>query len=230
MAISAKLVLGQAVDVLQDQTSIRWPVPELVRWLNAGQREIMLHRPDAFNKTATMACAPGTKQALPADGVKLIEVQRNASGNRRAVRLCNREILDAQVPNWHSVTGSAEILHFMFDEREPRAFWVYPPAASGASLEINYSATPTDIAEPAAGSQVAAVVGNISVDDVYANALLDYVLFRAYLKDSEYAGNAERAVAHYTAFATALGIELKGTIGVAPRSRGNPNVAREQAQ
>ncbi|MFW9595551.1 MAG: DUF6682 family protein, partial [Macromonas sp.] len=44
MAISAQSIIRRAVETLQDPTSIRWPVPELVRYLNDGQREIKLHR------------------------------------------------------------------------------------------------------------------------------------------------------------------------------------------
>jgi hypothetical protein len=47
--------------------------------------------------------------------------------------------------------------------------------------------------------------------------LADYILYRAYTKDSEYAGNAQRAVAHYGAFKDALATELSGTTGVAPK-------------
>nr|WP_182312302.1 DUF6682 family protein [Comamonas testosteroni] len=224
MPIEAKDVIQRGVVTTQDTTSIRWPVGEWVRYLNDGQREIMLHRPDAFNKSAVIDCVAGTKQALPADGAKLIDVQRNSTvTSKRAVRICSREILDAQMPNWHNIAGAAEIVHFMYDPREPKAFWVYPPATNTAKLEINYSATPTDIAEPAAGSEYTAVVGNISVADIYANALLDYMLYRGYLKDADYAGNAARAQAHYAAFATALGIELKATLSAAPVSVGNPN-------
>lgn len=224
MPIAAKDVIQRGVVTTQDTTSIRWPVGEWVRYLNDGQREIMLHRPDAFNKSAVIDCVAGTKQALPADGAKLIDVQRNSTvASKRAVRICSREILDAQMPNWHNIAGAAEIVHFMYDPREPKAFWVYPPATIAAKLEINYSATPTDIAEPAAGSEYTAVVGNISVADIYANALLDYMLYRGYQKDADYAGNAARAQAHYAAFATALGIELKATLSAAPVSVGNPN-------
>lgn len=230
MAIPAKLVVRQATDILQDATSIRWPADELVRWLNAGQREIMLHRPDAFNKTAVIDCVPGTKQSIPSDGAKLIEVQRNGGSAPFAVRLCEREILDAQMPGWHTVTPAQRIVHFMYDPREPRSFWVYPPAAAGATLEINYSASPAEITAPASGANYDAVTGNLAVNDIYANALLDYILYRAFSKDAEYAGNATRGVAHYSAFANALGIEIKATMGVAPTSRGNPNASRATAQ
>ena len=224
MSIAAQAIIRRVVETLQDTTSIRWPVAELVRYLNDGQREIIVHRPDAMVTNASLALIAGTKQSLPANGAKLIDVVRNSAGNKRAIRMCAREILDAQSPGWHNLSGVTEIVHFMFDPRDPKVFYVYPPAAvSGAAVDLVYSALPTDIAEPAAGTDFAAVSGNISVPDIYSNALQDYVLYRAYTKDSQYAGNEARAQARYAAFANALGIEIKATVAVAPSAAGNPN-------
>jgi hypothetical protein len=87
-------------------------------------------------------------------------------------------------------------------------------------LEVIYSKYPSDIAEaPALGS----VTGELSVPDIYSNVVQDYILYRAYSKDSEYAGNAQRAQAHYGAFANALGIEIQATVQVAPNPVSNPN-------
>jgi len=224
MSIAAQALIRRVVETLQDTTSIRWPVAELVRYLNDGQREIIVHRPDAMVTNASVSLASGTKQSLPANGAKLIDVVRNSAGNKRAIRMCAREILDAQSPGWHNLSGVNEIVHFMFDPRDPKVFYVYPPAAaSGAAVDLVYSALPTDITEPAAGTDFAAVTGNISVPDIYSNALQDYVLYRAYTKDSQYAGNEARAQARYAAFANALGIEIKATVAVAPNAAGNPN-------
>ena len=234
MPITAQSVIRRAVETLQDNTSIRWPVGELVRYLNDGQREVVMHRPDALVKNATVTLAAGTRQRLGtgtgAGGVgasqfpaKLIEVVRNSGGNKRPVRLVIREILDAQLPGWHALTGVTDIMHFMFDPRDPLTFYVYPPAAeTGAALDVVYGAYPTDVAEPTSGDYTA-VSGNIDLLDIHGNALLDYILYRAYSKDSEYAGNAQRAVNHYTAFMNALGVEIKATLAVAPTTRGNPN-------
>ena len=225
MPITAQSIIRRCIETLQDNTSVRWPVNELVRYLNDGQREVVLHRPDAMVTSATVTCVPGTKQTLPANGVKLIEVVRNAraAGTKRAVRMVNREILDAQTPGWHAIAGADDVLHFMYDPRDPRVFYVYPPATAATQLDIVYAAYPADIAEPADGALFTAVTGNISLPDIYGNALQDYILYRAYSKDSEYAGNAQRAQAHYAAFANALGIEIKATIAVAPNPVGNPN-------
>lgn len=224
MPITAQSIVRRVVETLQDNTSVRWPVNELVRYLNDGQREIVLYRPDAMVTNAAVALAAGSKQSLPANGTKLIEVVRNTAGGRRSVRLVNREILDSQSPGWHNITGATEILHFMYDPRDPKIFYVYPPAAaSGASLDVVYAAMPTDITEPADGALYTAVTGNISVPDIYGNVIQDYVLYRAYSKDSEYAGNAARAQAHYGAFANALGVEMKATVNFQPSPVANPN-------
>ena len=227
MPIPAQQIIRRCVETLQDTTSIRWPVAELVRYLNDGQREVVLYRPDAMVTNATVTCVAGTKQTLPANGAKLIEVIRNAraAGTKRAVRMVNREILDAQMPGWHTLAGVDDVLHFMYDPRDPRVFYVYPPATTNTQLDIVYAAYPTDIVEPADGATYTAVTGNISLPDIYGNVLQDYILYRAYTKDSEYAGNAQRAQAHYAAFANALGIEIKATVAVAPNPVGNPNRA-----
>lgn len=228
MPITAQSIIRRCVETLQDNTSIRWPVAELVRYLNDGQREVVLYRPDSVVTNTTITCTAGTKQTIPAGGAKLIEVIRNvaATSTKKAVRLTNREILDAQTPGWHSATNTVDVLHFMFDPRDPKTFWVYPPATALAQLELLYAAYPTDITEPADGSTYSAVTGNLSLPDVFGNALIDYILYRAYTKDSEYAGNLQRAQAHYASFANALGIEIKATVQVAPTAKGSPNTAK----
>lgn len=228
MTITAQSIVRRVVETLQDNTSIRWPINELVRYLNDGQREIVLYRPDSMVTNASVTMVTGSKQAIPATGSKLIEVIRN-TGTKRAMRITNREILDAQTPGWHNLTGVTELLHYMYDPRDPKVFYVYPPATTAASVDLVYSALPTDITEPADGVLYTAVSGNISVPDIYGNTIQDYILYRAYSKDSEYAGNAARAQAHYGAFANALGIEIKATVAVAPTGAGNPNMARAAA-
>jgi hypothetical protein len=54
------------------------------------------------------------------------------------------------------------------------------------------------------------------LDDIYANCLLDYILYRAYQKDSEYAGNAQRSMMHYQGFSNALGIKTQADSATTP--------------
>lgn len=226
MTISAQSIVRRATDLLQDQTSIRWPVSELVRWLNDAQRSVVKVRPDSMNTTATMTLAAGTRQdlddaALNPMPAKLIEITRNmaAGSNKRAVTETARTMLDTQTPGWHAITGSINILHYMFDARDPKTFYVYPPALATAQLEVMYSAYPTDITEPGDGALYSAVSGNLSLPDIYADDVLNLLLHRCYSKDSEYAGNDARAQAYLGAAVASLGAEIQATIAVQPQMK-----------
>lgn len=214
MAIAAKSILQRVVTQLTDETSVRWTITELVRYLNDGQREIATYRPDSTATTATVALTAGPRQTLPATALKLLEVLRNTGGTKAAVRKIDQKLLDAQLPNWQSGTTSTTVKHYMYDVRDIRVFYVYPPAAVGASLEMMYSAKPTDIAEQTALDDV---TGDISVFDLFGNALIDYIMFRAVAKDAEYAGNVARAQAHYSAFQNGVGVEASATAVATPK-------------
>jgi hypothetical protein len=233
MTITAQSIIRRATDLLQDQDSVRWPVNELVRWLNDAQRAIIKVRPDTMNTTATMRLAVGTRQSLmsgtAAAGVaalspvpsKLIEITRNmaASSAKQAVRQIERALMDRQSPEWHSITPVIDVRNYMFDERDPRCFYVYPPATSASELEVMYSAYPTDITEPANGSLYTAISGNVSLPDIYADDLLHLVLAKAYMKDSEYAGDVNRAASYVALVTASLGAEIAATLAVKPRMK-----------
>ena len=232
MTITAQSIVQRATDLLQDQTSVRWPVNELIRWLNDAQRAIVKVRPDSMNTTTTMTLSVGSRQdldsatanaagnaALAPLPAKLIEITRNmaATSTKGAVRLVPRQILDAQTPGWHALPGNVNILHYMFDPRDPKTFYVYPPATVLAQLEVMYAAYPTDIAVVADGSLFTAVTGNITLPDIYADDLLNLVLYRCYSKDSEYAGNEARAASYLNMVTASLGAEIAATLAVAPK-------------
>lgn len=205
MAVTVQSVIDRVQTTLQDTTGIRWPVTdELVLWVNDAQREIALLKPDASAKNTTITLSTGTKQEIPDTGNRLLRVVRNMSAasngtGGRAVRIVSREVLDAQTPNWHDPTVSGDaahgttVKHYVYDESNPRNFYVYPGVSGSAYLEIIYSANPITVA--LTGSNT-----NLDVPDIYANAVADYALFRAYTKDAEYAGNAQRASTHYNLF------------------------------
>lgn len=232
MPILASTILDRASKILQDTTNVRWPTSELIQWFNDGQREIVLNRPDSNVRNAIVTLAAGTRQAITtgigSGGVgasivpaKLLDVVCTVTGTarNRAVRLIQREVLDAQTPAWHGATGVADVVHYMVDVRDPLSFYVYPPALVTSKVEVVFSAYPTDITDPVSSSV-------FSLADIYGNAELDYILYRAYSKDSDYAGNAQRAQFHYSNFANSLGIDLKSYIAMAPgttNSIWNPN-------
>ena len=57
----------------------------------------------------------------------------------------------------------------------------------------------------------------ISLDDLYANPILDFMLYRAYQKDSEFAGDVQRYSGYLQSFQNALGIKNQVDAGTSPR-------------
>ena len=201
-------ILTRVEDTLQDPSNVRWSEAELIRYVNDGQREVVNFKPDASATHENVSLSTGTEQSLPTSGLRLINVGRNMSSTsasatgKRAIRLVDIDILNTTEPNWHesSVTGTAahgtEIKHFVFDDDDPKKYYVYPGVSGSAFVEIIYSKAPTDLSS---GSDV------VSVDDIYVNAIVHYVLFRSFMKDSESAGSMQRSASHYQLFAQSLG-------------------------
>lgn len=220
--ILASSIIDKAAKQLLDAAGVRWPSPELLGWLNDGQRATVLVKPTAYVKSAAVRLAAGTKQSLPADGAQLLDVVRNMGTDGlvpgRAVRIASRDMLDAQAPNWHAATASSVVRHYLYDPRDPKRFYVYPPNTGTGYVELVHAATPPDVA----------AVGNpIELDDAYETVLLDYVLYRAFSKDSEAAddGKAQR---HMTAWITALGgkVQAEGSSNPNRHAPASPGGAR----
>lgn len=203
-------IIDRVETILQD-SNLRWPRLELQSWLNEAYLNIILARPDANAATGTFTCAAGTRQSLTAvfpSALRLLDVTRNlaAASSKRAVRQVNRHILDDQRPAWHAETASVDIQHWTFDPRQPKEFFVYPPATVAAQLEVVYTAPVGTHAlteeqlDPAGGNTTV-----ILLDDIYAGPLVDWVCYRAYSKDAEYGENGQRAAAHLNAFTATIG-------------------------
>lgn len=206
MAVAVNDVIDKVQQILQDTAGIRWSeTNELIEWVNDAQREIALLKPDATSTNQTVTLTTGTKQNIPSDGNRLLRVMRNmsaASGGNggRAIRLVARDVLDTQTPTWHDpdVTGDAAhtnvVKNYVYDEQDPKNFYVFPGVSGDAYIEIVYSKNPATVA---AGD-------NLSIDDIYTNAVQNYVLYMSYMKESEVAANAQRASSHYNLFTAAI--------------------------
>jgi hypothetical protein len=200
-------IITRCERILLDNTNVRWPESELIDYINDAMRQIVLFRPDANSKNENVSLVTGTKQSIPATGIRLLRVVRNmgSSGTTpgKAIREISRLALDAEVDDWHSAANhSTSVSHYVFDDIDPRTFYVYPGLASGQTLnvEIIYSDNPTTVTT--AGQ-------TLDLKDHYINPVVDWVLYRAYSKDADFAGNMNRAQAHLQSFANELQITMR---------------------
>jgi hypothetical protein len=208
MARTGQYIADSAWTKVNEQigsSAVRWPVAEALRWINNGQLEIVNQSPRAYTKAATVALVPGTRQTLPGltltDAVMLVDVTRNFAADGvtpgRAMTKRDRVEFDEQMPDWHTTAPTSAAVHWMFDDRDPLAFYVWPAVTTGNKAEVVYSAQPADLTS---------LASPISILDIYANALEYFVLFSFYSKDATYAKSPAMASAAWQLFQACLGV------------------------
>ncbi len=195
MATTVRSILNRASALLNDEEHVRWEESELLEWLNDGQRAVAKGpATDVYVLRDNVTAVAGTVQALPNNGIRLVDVVKNVSGGG-AIQQSDYAIVDALSSTWRAaVAGAAE--NYFYDERNPQEFEVFPPQAGGELIEVVYNAQPAD----------ATVSGNIVISDMYADSLIDYVVYRGFSKDTEDASpELSRATAFYKAFLLGVG-------------------------
>lgn len=228
MTVLASSTISRAQIIVQDTTGVRWPFAELLDWLSDGQREVAIYKPSATAVNTVLMLQQGTLQNIGSGGLSLLRVVRNLKTpvteprvGARATRVVEREVLDAQHPSWHDpavFVYTKEVKHFSFDDTDPTNFYVFPGNDGTGAVEAVVSQSPTDLVAMGDVNLLASYAVPIKIPDIYANALLDYVLFRAYSKDSEYAGNGERSNNHYQLFMASVVAKAQNEGAVNPNT------------
>lgn len=216
MTISAQSVVKEVQRSVNDYVGTRVPATDIVPLINQAQRVIQTVRPDATAAVSTFTLAAGAKQSLPASAATLIDVLSNSNAIGRRITKTDMPLLDSVEPNWRSKAPSATVVHFMHDVRNPRTFWVYPPAIEAAQVEIETSNYPADIPS-ATGAGWNTVTGNISLADEFEQALIQLVLSFVYRSDLEGAMNVALADGYMQKASTLLGVQLTTSNSVAPK-------------
>lgn len=210
--ILASAITARAGRILFDDTHVAHPEAELLDWLNDGQRVAVIHKPDANSVVQTVQLQEGTEQVIPTDADRFIRLIRNMGADGltpgRIIRQGDWEDMDHNNPSWHTDTADGEVRHYFYDARFPQSFFVWPPQPDPAHhVQGAFSMATADVDDPD---------NPITISDLYADALLNWMLFRAYSKDSKRRDPA-KAASYYNLFATQLGIKERMEILAEPR-------------
>lgn len=205
-------ILHRAGIVLQDEDHVRWTADELIGWVNEAAGMVVTLKPDAGARVATMELEPGAQQSVSGVAVQQIDVLYNVSPEDkpgRAIRLTERHLLDSADPDWYGRKPGKAIKHYTYDDRTPSLFFVYPPAAAGARVRASLSVIP---------DPVSTVSDHLGMGIQYSAALLNYVLFRCFSKESEFA-NGTLSAAYYEAFKDVLGLTHQAETMTSPNAK-----------
>lgn len=175
-------LITRAKTLAQDVDYIQWTLEEWLGWYAECILTISGLRPDAYVGTRTLQLKAGSHQKVPDDAFKILDIVCNTQSGR-AMRPIERGLLYQQYPLWPSIQGE-EPHYFTLEPLTPREFYVYPAAKEGHQIQAILSLVP-----PKANSENE----TIALDDWYAPAIVDYLLYRAYLKNAEFSNDLERA-------------------------------------
>lgn len=228
---SGREIFAEAAVILNDEEYVRWPLPELCTWLNEGVKAIILAKPSAYSHSRIIPLQTGTLQNVPVAGnptpLLMVRAVRNLLSTAspreggRIITPTNHETLDAQLPFWHDrrhVQWRKEVRHVIYDEDNPLEFYVYPGNDGTGLIEAILSELPPPLVASGSPDVLASYQGDIGLPEPYSVPLLDYVLFRSFSKD-DLEGSAGRALAHYQAFAAAIGLKIQVEGATSPNRR-----------
>lgn len=185
-------IMTRATRITHDEQYKRWSKAEMLDWTSEAQI-IVARNPGVYNKTVVQSLDKGSRQFLPKDGWGLITATCNVGeyGLGSVVKVTTRDLLDSFNPYWHSDPAQRIVESYVYDTRQPTEFSVYPPNDGTGKLEITYMAIPKQFTDPSE---------EIVLDDTYIPALVNYVVYRAYCKESEYSPGISNAQAYFSAY------------------------------
>ena len=176
----ASEIISRVSKTLFDDAGVRWVEAELLEYLTDAQREVVLLKPTAYTINQSVQLTQGTLQSLPVDGLILIDVLANmgADGSTpgRSVTQIDRTVLESVRPDWRAETESIAARHYMFDDRDPQKFEVYPPQpATAGYVQVVFGASPPVISAPETA---------LTLATIYDTAIYYLVLARCFTKST----------------------------------------------
>lgn len=220
MAITVQVLVNDVRNTLLDEGATqRWSDDDLTLFYNSAILQLALVRPDSTAKTDSILLVAGTKQALPSDGLRLIDLPRNMGADGltpgAAILKAERAQLDTYNRNWHTDAAAVAAKNFTYDDRNPKVFYVTPKNDGTGYVEIVYSAAPARVLTANIGST------NIAVDDVYYGALKDWMLREAYQIEVSIVSET-RARAYERSFYQSLGLKYQTDRAASPNAQPVP--------
>ena len=209
-------VINQVRQKLNDPSAVTWSDTVLINALNEALQALVSYRPDAASYTAMMLLVAGTRQTLPSDGVRLLKVIRNKgvsglSDAGRAIRKADMLVQDALLPDWHLTNGQTVIDEYFYDPLQPKEFYVYPPAPVSPQIGI-------DISYVRVLPTITATTDTFPVDDYFAPAIQEWMLYSIWGSDDEQSPNYGAAQGHLQTFFNLLQVKANSDVASSPRA------------
>ena len=214
MAYTVGNTIFEVSNLLNDQGSIpyaRWTQPELVEYLNDVLIQIGNFRPDAFTSTISLTLVPGSQQTLP-PGISLLKSIDSNSLNSNCVGApvteSDLDMARAFYKKPCLPSGGPEtyrVFNFLYYSRNPGVYYVSPPVPDDV---IGFQVDAT-VVQDAPQYTIGDLGSFIAIDQKYHNAIIAWMVMRAYQVDTESETSFRLAQWNERQFWQILGVEYK---------------------
>lgn len=203
MALAINDLVDKCETLLLDTANDRFLAADLVLYANEAEKAIVTRKPDAYVKHDAFVLVEGTLQTKTG-AIVIFDITRNmgtdgtTEGN--AITKIPMGVLDLALPTWHTATASATVIHWMYNDKDPTHFHVYPPQPSENFGYVDgiWSQAPPAVT---AGN-------NMNLADFYEQYIINYMMFKAHSMDGAiHAAARERAMAYAQMFLGLLGTQ-----------------------
>lgn len=201
-------VSGQLSDQRRGQEFSRWPKDVLLEYLNLGLKEIAAYRPDAFSNVIKYTLAIGSRQSIETQGT----IENVTIGGRTLTKtdiglLRSFSAYAAPCPPSIAKLGGAPrfvIRSIAIDATDRGVFYVSPAVPAGVKLEAEVSV----VGDPLEYTKQEwyDIVG---IHAKYLNNLVDYMMARAYKRDSESLASEAKSQRLFQLFYQSMGQKYK---------------------
>lgn len=203
---TVKQLIAEVAQLINDAEEgyehIRWTENELIEYANDAVLQLMVVRPDVFTKVVDLPLKPGSQQELPEPISQLIDVLgvRDVFGRVSGRPMRKNAAAAAVARNWFdelscevtAADGSYVPRSYEFAPENPRMFYVEPPVPSGASVTLIVNAVVTP--------KHAELDDKLPIESRFHNAVIEWMLYRAYSKDIESAHDNQTSQQHLAHF------------------------------
>lgn len=207
-----------------DASNYRWSDAEMLRFVNASLRQIVLILPEANVIEEEFDLVIGSRQLIPTGGTKFLGAYNFVLVGEdfyrgRAITEVEEDALNSSFPDWSYVPAApAEVdwvgHHYTHDPRDPTAFALYPTVPDeNQTILIKYALVPTALAT---------LASTFPLRDEYINASVEYTKYRMLSKDGRYGSEPAVRAELWNNFLRLLGVKVAADKRVDPATTRPP--------
>jgi len=187
---------------------VRWTLPELAEYLTGAIAQVAALKPTLYTSFVPLRLAGGSVQSVPAAYSELVDVLYNLNADGSQGEFVSQSSLSAARALGRpscAITrnGGYGVRSYSVHPENDTYFYVDPPVPNVSPLPAVWALVrlaPNKITGP-----TDAVIMANTTPETYREALKDWMLYRAFAKDSESSDSFQKSQAHYKAFMQYVG-------------------------